>query len=96
MDQQKKLQEKFVKGKLTLRDFQEQLHTAMKMGPIENLIQMFPGFSNMELPKSIKLVMRVLIIMHSFFVNLLLYHLTRYGYLGADASPREYLRQYDR
>jgi signal recognition particle subunit SRP54 len=48
---QKKLQEKFVKGKLTLRDFQEQIQTAMKMGPIENLIQMFPGFSNLELPK---------------------------------------------
>ena len=52
-EDQKKLQKKFVEGKLTLRDMQSQLQAAMQMGPIENILGMLPGFSNMELPKGI-------------------------------------------
>ena len=36
---------------MTLRDVREQLQATMKMGPLDKVMQMIPGFSNMQLPE---------------------------------------------
>ena len=38
---------------MTMRDLREQLQTAMKMGPLDKVMQMLPGFSNMNLPDGV-------------------------------------------
>lgn len=42
------------------------MQAAMKMGPIENLIQMFPGFSNMQLPTGVDTTARLRRIVNIF------------------------------
>ncbi|KAH3902936.1 related to Signal recognition particle subunit SRP54 [Saccharomycodes ludwigii] len=40
------MMENFKKGKFTLLDFQKQMQTVMKMGPLSNVAQMIPGLNN--------------------------------------------------
>lgn len=40
-------------GTMTLRDLREQLQTTMKMGPLDKVMQMLPGFSNMSMPEGV-------------------------------------------
>eukprot|EP00727_Mastigamoeba_balamuthi_P007730 m51a1_g3578 putative signal recognition particle 54 kda protein 2-like (479) ;mRNA; r:1116717-1118604 len=49
--EQDRIADRLRTGKLTLRDLKEQLQYAMKMGPIDKMIQCLPGFSNMQLPE---------------------------------------------
>lgn len=42
-----RMQEKMLKDGLTLEDFLEQLHQLQKMGPIDQLLTMIPGFNKM-------------------------------------------------
>jgi len=49
-DQQERLVKKMQSGTMTLRDVREQLQATMKMGPLDKVMQMIPGFSNMQLP----------------------------------------------
>jgi len=50
-DQQERLVKKMQSGTMTLRDVREQLQATMKMGPLDKVMQMIPGFSNMQLPE---------------------------------------------
>lgn len=45
-DDTKSMMENIQKGKFTLLDFQKQMQTIMKMGPISNITNMIPGMSN--------------------------------------------------
>src|SRR5256885_6458993 len=47
LDEAKKLEEKMRKGEFTLEDFLEQLRQMKKLGPLENLVGMLPGGSEM-------------------------------------------------
>jgi signal recognition particle subunit SRP54 len=47
MDEAKKLEEKMRRGQFTLEDFLEQLRQMRKLGPLENIIGMLPGGSEM-------------------------------------------------
>eukprot|EP01106_Pelomyxa_sp_JSP_P017503 TRINITY_DN71_c0_g1_i1.p1 TRINITY_DN71_c0_g1~~TRINITY_DN71_c0_g1_i1.p1 ORF type:complete len:490 (-),score=159.40 TRINITY_DN71_c0_g1_i1:31-1500(-) len=51
--QQERLTAKLATGKLTLRDFYEQLEATMQMGPIDKMIQNLPGLSNMQMPPGV-------------------------------------------
>jgi signal recognition particle subunit SRP54 len=48
---QKKLAENLEKGVFTLRDMREQYSSVLKMGPLDKVVGMIPGFSNMILPQ---------------------------------------------
>ncbi len=48
---QKKLQENLEKGVFTLRDMREQYSSVLKMGPLDKVVGMIPGFSNMMMPQ---------------------------------------------
>jgi len=52
-EQQQKMAKRVVSGELTLRDVREQLAATMRMGPMDKLMQMIPGFSNMEMPEGV-------------------------------------------
>jgi signal recognition particle subunit SRP54 len=43
-----RLEEKIRKGGFTLEDFRDQLRTLKKMGPLEHILGMLPGFGNMK------------------------------------------------
>src|SRR6516225_9925617 len=47
IDDAKKLEEKMRKGQFTLEDFLEQLRAMKKLGPLENIVGMLPGGSEM-------------------------------------------------
>src|SRR5213082_2422064 len=47
MDEAKRLEEKMRKGQFTLEDFLEQLRQMKKMGPLESIVGMLPGGSEM-------------------------------------------------
>src|SRR5256884_7633304 len=47
LDEAKRLEEKIRKGQFTLEDFLEQLRQMKKLGPLENLVGMLPGGSEM-------------------------------------------------
>jgi signal recognition particle subunit SRP54 len=51
--QAKLMQRKLQKGDFDLEDFLQQLQQVKKMGPIQNIMEMIPGFSQMtrQLPK---------------------------------------------
>lgn len=44
---------KILSGKFTMDDFLEQIKSTQKMGPMENTLNMIPGFSGMKLPKGV-------------------------------------------
>jgi len=50
-DQQERLVKRMQSGQMSLRDVREQLQATMKMGPLDKVMQMIPGFSNMQLPE---------------------------------------------
>ncbi|HHD12131.1 MAG TPA: signal recognition particle protein, partial [Deltaproteobacteria bacterium] len=50
----KELEKKIKKDSFTLEDFREHLQYIKKMGPIENILSMIPGFSNIAKTKGIK------------------------------------------
>jgi len=52
-DQQERIVKKMQSGNMTLRDVREQLQATMKMGPLDKVMQMIPGFSNMQLPDNL-------------------------------------------
>jgi signal recognition particle subunit SRP54 len=45
--------EKIVEGKFTLQDFQEQIEAMQKMGPLQQITKMIPGFGMMKLPEEL-------------------------------------------
>ncbi|MCD6101109.1 MAG: signal recognition particle protein [Candidatus Marinimicrobia bacterium] len=45
----KRMQKKIQKGKITLDDYLEQLERLKKMGPIESIFEMIPGFSKFKM-----------------------------------------------
>src|SRR2546429_4929297 len=47
LDEAKRMEEKMRKGQFTLEDFLEQLRQMKKLGPLENLVGMLPGGSEM-------------------------------------------------
>ncbi|PYJ87796.1 MAG: signal recognition particle protein, partial [Verrucomicrobia bacterium] len=47
LDEAKRMEEKMRKGQFTLDDFLEQLRQMKKLGPLENLVGMLPGGSEM-------------------------------------------------
>ena len=47
LDDQKKMAEKFAKGVFTLKDMRDQYTSVMKMGPLDKVINMIPGMSDM-------------------------------------------------
>lgn len=48
MDKAKELEEKFMTQSFTLDDFIEQIQALKKMGPLDELLKMIPGVSNMK------------------------------------------------
>lgn len=46
-DNQEELLKKIQQGKLTLRDMKEQFQNVLKLGPVNSILQMIPGFSNL-------------------------------------------------
>lgn len=50
-EQARKLEEKIRKAEFTLEDFLDQLRQMRKMGPIEQILGMIPGFKAAKLPK---------------------------------------------
>ncbi len=51
--QQKRIEEKFKEGKLTLEDFYEQIESMNKIGSFDKLLSMVPGFSQAKVPKEV-------------------------------------------
>lgn len=49
----KDIQEKFLKGNFTLVDLYEQMRAMKKMGPLNKIMEMIPGFGQMKLPKEV-------------------------------------------
>ncbi|MGA1014001.1 MAG: signal recognition particle protein [Limisphaerales bacterium] len=47
MDEARKLEEKMKKGEFTLNDFLDQLRQMKRMGPLESIVKMLPGGSDM-------------------------------------------------
>ena len=45
----KRMQKKIQKGRITLDDYLEQLEKLKKMGPIESIFEMIPGFSKFKM-----------------------------------------------
>jgi signal recognition particle subunit SRP54 len=45
--------EKIVEGKFTLQDFYEQIEALSRIGPLESLLGMIPGFGFMKIPKDL-------------------------------------------
>lgn len=45
--------EKIVEGKFNLQDFQEQIEAMQKMGPLQQITKMIPGFGMMKLPEEL-------------------------------------------
>ncbi|MDI6806672.1 MAG: signal recognition particle receptor subunit alpha [Candidatus Aenigmarchaeota archaeon] len=45
--------EKVIEGKLTLQDFYEQLKAMQKMGPLQQIASMIPGFGTLKLPQEL-------------------------------------------
>jgi signal recognition particle subunit SRP54 len=45
------LSKKFMKGEFSLLDLYEQMQAMKKMGPLNKLVDMIPGFSSLQLPK---------------------------------------------
>ena len=43
--------EKFVEGKFTLQDFLEQIESMQKLGPLQQIAGMIPGFGGMKVPE---------------------------------------------
>jgi len=65
---QEELMRKLQNGNLSLRDLKEQFQNVLKLGPMNSIIQMIPGFSNMDREQgesSQKRIQRFLIIMDS-------------------------------
>jgi signal recognition particle subunit SRP54 len=52
-DIKKESVEKLVEGKFTLQDFYEQIEAMGKMGSLEKIAQMIPGFGMMKLPENL-------------------------------------------
>lgn len=50
-ESQKKLAENLEKGVFTLRDMRDQYSSILKMGPLDKVVGMIPGFSNMVIPQ---------------------------------------------
>jgi signal recognition particle subunit SRP54 len=50
-ESQKKLQENLEKGVFTLRDMRDQYTSVMKMGPLDKVVNMIPGMSNLMIPQ---------------------------------------------
>src|SRR6266576_2809812 len=48
LDEAKRLEEKMRKGQFTLEDFLDQLRQMKKLGPLENLVGMLPGGSELK------------------------------------------------
>jgi len=51
MENQAKLAENLQKGLFTLRDMRDQYTSVMKMGPLDKVVSMIPGLSNMMIPQ---------------------------------------------
>lgn len=52
-DEAKDLQKKLLKGEFSLLDLYEQMQAMRKMGPLNKLVEMIPGFSQIKLPKEV-------------------------------------------
>lgn len=52
-DAQRKMAEELRQGKFTLRSLRDQFQYAMQLGPLDKVMQMMPGFSNMQLPEGV-------------------------------------------
>ncbi|MGM5479908.1 MAG: signal recognition particle receptor subunit alpha [Nanobdellota archaeon] len=50
-DQAKDMGKKFLKGEFNLIDLYQQMKSMKKMGSMKKMVEMIPGFSNMNLPK---------------------------------------------
>jgi len=48
--QQERMIKRMQSGTMSLRDVREQMQATMKMGPMDKVMQMIPGFSNMQIP----------------------------------------------
>lgn len=46
-EQQEKMMERLQQGKFTMRDMYEQFQNILKMGPLNKVMEMIPGFSNL-------------------------------------------------
>jgi len=67
-DNQEELLKKIQQGKLTLRDMRDQFMNVLKLGPVNSILQMIPGFSNLGKEhgdESQKRIQRFLTIMDS-------------------------------
>ncbi|WP_274361511.1 signal recognition particle protein [Paenibacillus thermotolerans] len=54
-DKAKEMERKFRKAEFTLEDFLEQMQQVKKLGPLENILEMLPGMSNMKQLKDAKI-----------------------------------------
>ncbi|HLC66309.1 MAG TPA: signal recognition particle protein Srp54 [Candidatus Nanoarchaeia archaeon] len=52
-DEAKDLSKKLLKGEFNLLDLYEQMEAMNKMGPLNKLVEMIPGFSQVKLPKEV-------------------------------------------
>lgn len=52
-DAQRKMAEELKHGKFTLRSLRDQFQYAMQLGPLDKVMQMMPGFSNMQMPEGV-------------------------------------------
>lgn len=50
---EKETAERIMEGKLSLRDFQEQIRQMQKMGPLTKVAEMVPGMANLKIPKNL-------------------------------------------
>ena len=52
-EQAEDLGKKFLKGEFNLVDLYEQLKAVRKMGPLSKIVEMIPGFAQVQLPKEL-------------------------------------------